>query len=278
MTTVIARTRGQFDQWRREVDQVAVVLTMGALHAGHASLITAAQRSGLPVVLTVFVNPTQFGPNEDLDRYPRTEADDIALAKRLGVDCVWLPQVDEIYPEDDSTSVVEPGELGQRLEGAARPGHFTGVLTVVNRFFEIIRPSVAVFGKKDRQQLTLIAAMVRARHLPIEIIAAETVREADGLALSSRNRFLDASDRAKARSLSQGLAAAVEAGTLGNADDVRRAAMKYLHDVDLDYLVITDQELCEVDPEYRGPAIALVAARVGGVRLIDNMDLQVSGA
>lgn len=277
MSTVVVRSLAEFMQWRDGVDQVAVVLTMGALHDGHASLIRVAQHSGLPVVLTIFVNPTQFGPNEDLDRYPRTEAADINLAEALGVECVWLPQVADIYPSAQPVASIEPGRLGSVLEGAVRPGHFAGVLTVVNRFLDVIRPSIAVFGKKDRQQLILIESMVSQRGLEVEIVAAETVREPDGLAMSSRNRYLSPADRVKAASLSRALAAVAKVGADGDAVAAREAGLNLLHDIDVDYLVITDPHLEEVTSTYRGPAIALVAGRIGTTRLIDNIDLQVHG-
>lgn len=273
MTTTVAHSRAEFDTWRAGVDEVAVVLTMGALHEGHASLVRLAKESGLPVVLTVFVNPTQFAPGEDLDRYPRTEAADVDLARSLDVDCVWLPSVEEIYPVDGQVVLIEPGPLGNVLEGAVRPGHFAGVLTVVERFFQIIRPALAVFGKKDRQQLALITQMVDQRQLPVRILAGETVRESDGLARSSRNRYLAPPDRERAAVIPAALRAAV--AVQGNAVQVREVARQRLEGLDTDYLVITDPELREVDEEYTGPAIILVAARVGGTRLIDNMDLQV---
>lgn len=273
MTMTIARTRAEFDDWRDSVDECSVVLTMGALHQGHASLVRLAQESGLPVVLTVFVNPTQFAAGEDLDRYPRTEAADLALAESLGVDCVWLPQIAEIYPESQPVEVIEPGPSGEVLEGAARPGHFTGVLTVVNRFFELITPSMAVFGKKDRQQLILIERMVRARKLAITILSGETMRESDGLAMSSRNRYLNDRDRLRATALSRALSAAVEAGA--GVREARAAAEAELADLDVDYLAITDEDLVPVPEEYAGAAIILAAIRLGETRLIDNMDLVV---
>lgn len=269
----IARSRAEFDRWRAGVDEVAVVLTMGALHEGHASLIRVAKESGLPVVLTVFVNPTQFAPGEDLDRYPRTEEADLALARTLDVECIWLPGVEEIYPPHESVERIEPGPLGGVLEGAVRPGHFTGVLTVVNRFFQIIKPTIAVFGKKDRQQLALIAQMVRERSLPVTIVAGETVREPDGLARSSRNRYLTAGERERAAIIPAALTAA--ASSRGGVESILAVARQALDGIDTDYLVITDRELNEVTEDFTGPAIILVAARLGATRLIDNMDVQV---
>ena len=274
MSPTIARTRADFDAWRSEVDRVAVVLTMGALHEGHASLVRLAQKTGLPVVLTVFVNPMQFAAGEDLERYPRTEDHDLKLAETLGVECVWLPEIADVYPS--VVEPIEPGALGEVLEGAARPGHFTGVLTVVHRFFDMIRPDVAVFGKKDRQQLILIEKMVAELELGIEIVRAETVRENDGLAMSSRNRYLDSEQRVRARVLSTALRTAAEAGRSGSVERVRKSAQDLLGGIDLDYLVVTDAHLNEVSEGFCGPAIVLVAARIGSTRLIDNVDVEVS--
>lgn len=272
--TTIARSLSEFEQWRSTVDDVAVVLTMGALHEGHASLIQLAKQSEMPVVLTVFVNPTQFGPDEDLARYPRTEGADIDLARRLDVDCIWLPTQPDIYPSDESVEVIEPGPLGEVLEGFIRPGHFAGVLTVVYRFFTLIRPSVAVFGKKDRQQLALIEQMVHERLPSVRVIRAETVREADGLALSSRNRYLNVDERAQALALSRALFAGRHASGQGVTAVLARAEAQ-LSDLDVDYCVMTDDQLTPVDPDYCGSAVLLVAARIGSTRLIDNIDVEV---
>ena len=241
----------------------AFVPTMGALHQGHASLIEAARATGLPVVVSIFVNPKQFGVNEDLDRYPRTLDADVALCESLGVSAVFAPSVEVIYP--GAVPEISPGQLGSVLEGAARPTHFQGVLTVVNRLFDLVKPKVAVFGKKDRQQLILIKKMVSDLGLAVEILEGETVRDSDGLAMSSRNRFLTAEDRQRALALPRALAAVAETSL---AD-----AAKYLDGLDVDYFVATDLELNPVPSGYRGPAIVLGAIRVGGVRLIDNMDV-----
>lgn len=244
----------------------AFVPTMGALHEGHASLIKQAQKTGLPVVVSIFVNPKQFGPNEDLARYPRTLDADLQLCQELKVAAVFTPEVSEIYPEGEKVEEISPGELGSVLEGAARPSHFQGVLTVVNRLFELVKPKVAIFGKKDRQQLILIKQMVADRKLGIEIIEGETVRDPDGLAMSSRNRFLSPQAREKALQLSRALSAGVETGS-------NEAANALLHGIDVDYCLITDPALQPVGKGYVGPAIILGAIKVDGVRLIDNMDL-----
>lgn len=242
----------------------AFVPTMGALHEGHASLIRAASETGLPVVVSIFVNPKQFAAHEDLDRYPRTLEADLAICSKFGVDAVFAPSVDEIYPPGQQIEEISPGPLGSVLEGAVRPTHFQGVLTVVNRLFDLVKPKVAVFGKKDRQQLILIQKMVRERGLAIDIVEGPTIRNSDGLALSSRNRFLQGEDRLRALALPRALAAA------SNGIDEARLL---LAGVEVDYFVATDENLQPVPADFHGHAIVLGAIRVGGVRLIDNMDV-----
>jgi pantoate--beta-alanine ligase len=259
------------------------VPTMGALHAGHVSLMRRARaevgRDGA-VVVSIFVNPTQFGPGEDLDRYPRTLGADLEVCAAAGVDVVFTPSVAEMYPTSGdragSTSVtVDPGPLGSVLEGASRPGHFAGVLTVVAKLFGLVRPDVAVFGEKDYQQLALIRRMAADLCLGVEVCGAETVREADGLAMSSRNRYLGADERKEALALSGSLFAAQSAAHEGRtaALDAARAVLRQTHRVDLDYLEVTDPDLGPA-PE-RGPARMLIAARVGSTRLIDNVALDL---
>jgi pantoate--beta-alanine ligase len=268
--------------------QVALVPTMGALHDGHASLLrTARERvADGPVVASVFVNPLQFGPSEDLDRYPRTLDADLEVCEREGVDVVFAPAVEEVYrgwPEQPQVTV-DPGPLGTVLEGRTRPGHFRGVLTVVAKLFGLVRPDVAVFGQKDYQQLVLVRRMVDDLCLTgsrgaVEVVGAETRREPDGLALSSRNRFLDTDERLEAAALSRALRAAQfdarrgVAAALGAA----RAALRATHVVDLDYLVITDRDLGELPPDVRPGTEAriLVAAKLGRTRLIDNLPLTI---
>jgi pantoate--beta-alanine ligase len=271
--THVVRSLEEFELWRSSVGEVATVLTMGALHEGHASLMKVAKASGLPVVVTLFVNPTQFGANEDLARYPRTEAEDIALAQENKIDCLWIPAQEDIYPPE-GVEQKDPGALGALLEGVVRPTHFAGVLTVVTRFFALIQPTIAVFGKKDRQQLVLIQEMVDGV-LP-HIIAAETVREADGLAMSSRNRYLSEEERGQAALLPKALFAAAEvAHQGGGVAEVTQCALDALAPLELDYCVLTDTRLAAVDPNYRGPAILLAAVRFGATRLIDNIDLVI---
>jgi pantoate--beta-alanine ligase len=268
---------------RADGGQVGLVPTMGALHDGHASLLRAARdriagsgRSG-PLVVSVFVNPLQFGPHEDLDRYPRTLAADLQVCAREGADIVFAPGVEEVYPGGTPQVSVHPGPLGRVLEGEIRPGHFCGVLTVVAKLFGLVRPDVAVFGQKDYQQLTLIRRMVLDLNLGVDVVGAETVREDDGLALSSRNRYLDPEQRQQAVALSRALLAAQQNAVHGAAValDHARAVLRSAPGVDLDYLAITDPDLGELPPVVPpgAPARILVAARVGGTRLIDNLPL-----
>ncbi len=257
--------------------QVGFVPTMGALHAGHASLMHRARDavgSG-PVVVSIFVNPTQFGPNEDLARYPRTLHADLEVCAAEGVDVVFAPDVTEVYPGGDPQVWVDPGPLAEVLEGRTRPGHFRGVLTVVAKLFGLVRPHVAVFGEKDYQQLTLIRRMATDLCLGIDIVGAPTQREPDGLALSSRNRYLIGDDRVRAAVLSRALRAAQNAAPAGEASALHaaQAELAAVDGVDLDYLVITDAHLETLPPTHATPIDAriLIAAKVGATRLIDNM-------
>ena len=262
--------------------RVGFVPTMGALHDGHLSLIRRAREEVGPdgaLVVSVFVNPTQFGPGEDLDRYPRTLDADLEACAAAGVDVVFTPSVEEVYPLGLSGNVtVDPGPLAGVLEGASRPGHFAGVLTVVAKLFGLVRPDVAVFGQKDYQQLALIRRMAADLCLGVEVVGADTVREADGLALSSRNRFLDADERLEAVALSRALFAACDAAPRGAAAAIAsaRAELRRTHLVDLDYLEITAPDLGPVPVS--GPARMLVAARVGATRLIDNIALELGAS
>ena len=254
---------------------VALVPTMGALHEGHRALVRAARQRAGSVVVSVFVNPTQFGPGEDFDRYPRTWDADLAALAEEGADVVLHPPVDEVYPPGAVGVTVHPGPLGDVLEGAVRPGHFAGVLTVVAKLFGLVRPDLAVFGEKDYQQLTLIRAMARELALGIEVVGVPTVREDDGMALSSRNRYLSPEQRATAATLSRALRAGAAAGPQG-ADAVLVAAAAVLAEApDLlqDYLELTDPDLGP--PPAAGPARLLVAARAGSTRLIDNTDIRL---
>lgn len=250
---------------------VALVPTMGALHEGHRTLVRAARERAASVVVSVFVNPTQFGPEEDYDRYPRTWDADLAALAEEDADLVFHPGVEDVYPPGALGVTVDPGPLGSVLEGAVRPGHFTGVLTVVAKLFGLVRPDLAIFGEKDYQQLTLIRGMARELALGVEVAGVPTVREDDGMALSSRNRYLSAEQRTAAATISAALRAGAEAGPEGAAA-VLAAARRVLDaepSLVRDYLELTDPDLGP--PPVAGPARLLVAARAGTTRLIDNV-------
>lgn len=254
---------------------VALVPTMGALHEGHRTLVRVARQRAASVVVSVFVNPTQFGPGEDFDRYPRTWDADLAALGEEGADLVFHPDVEDVYPPGSVGVTVDPGPLGGVLEGAIRPGHFAGVLTVVAKLFGLVRPDLAVFGEKDYQQLTLIRAMARELALGVEVVGVPTVREDDGLALSSRNRYLDPQQRARAVALSSALRAGADAGPRG-ADAVLAAARAVLAaepTLVQDYLELTDVDLGPAPSA--GPARLLVAARAGTTRLLDNIAVEL---
>lgn len=276
-TPVLASTREELRAWRAQrPGRVAFVPTMGALHDGHASLMRTARKHADTVVVSVFVNPLQFAEGEDLDRYPRTLEADLEVCAAEGVDVVFAPSVEEVYPHgvrNQQGVTVDPGHLATILDGASRPGHFTGVLTVVAKLFGLVQPDVAVFGEKDYQQLALITRMAADLCLPVEVVGAPTVREDDGLALSSRNRYLDADQRRAAVALSRALRAAQERASYG-VPAARWAAMSVLRaepEVELDYLALTSPDLGE--PPETGEGRILVAARVGTTRLIDNMQI-----
>ncbi|MGI8528243.1 MAG: pantoate--beta-alanine ligase [Geodermatophilaceae bacterium] len=256
---------------------VAVVMTMGALHEGHIALLRQARARGASVIATLFVNPLQFGPNEDFDRYPRTHEDDLTTFAREQVDLVFAPSTADLYPGGQPGVTVHPGPVGTVLEGASRPGFFHGVLTVVLKLLNLTRPDAAFFGEKDYQQLVLVRAMVADFDLDVEIVGVPTVREYDGLALSSRNRYLDPVQRHSALALSRALAAGARAGGRGAAavEAAARAVLAAEPGVTLDYLALTDPWL-RPPPSY-GEARLLVAGRVGSTRLIDNIPIALSG-
>jgi pantoate--beta-alanine ligase len=279
---VVARTREDLRLARAALTgRVGVAMTMGALHEGHATLIRQARDACDAVVVTIFLNPLQFGPNEDLARYPRTFDADLQLCTREGVDLVFAPGPDVVYPDGDPGVRVCAGRLGEALEGRSRPGHFDGVLTVVGKLLHLTRPDAAYFGQKDAQQLLMIRRMVRDLDFGVDVVAVPTVREPDGLAMSSRNMYLTALDREVALTLVGSLRAGEAAASEG-ASAVRRAARDVLVAEPLvlvDYLVLVDPESLEDVPEwYRGPALLAVAARVGRTRLIDNAPLTVGRA
>ena len=253
---------------------VGFVPTMGALHDGHAALLDEARRRADVVVASIFVNPKQFAPTEDLSRYPRTLEEDRALCDACGVDVLFVPTPAEMYPVGFDT-VVKAGAVGSMLEGASRPGHFDGVLTVVLALFHIVQPHFAVFGEKDYQQLTLLRRMVRDLRVPVEIVPMPVIRDVDGLALSSRNRLLSPEDRKRATILYRALMAAQDEAQRGVVEAERfvRAARAVLDDaegVDVDYVEVRDPKTLEPVMEIGRGARVLLAAKLGGVRLIDN--------
>lgn len=266
---------------RKVSKRVGLVPTMGALHDGHLSLVRIAKQRSQFVVVSVFVNPLQFGPTEDLAKYPRTFERDCEMLKKEGVDVVFAPSVAEMYPTPNVTYVNVEG-LSERLDGQSRPGHFRGVATVVSKLFHIVEPDVAVFGQKDAAQVAIIRRMVGDQNFPIEIVAGPIVREPDGLAMSSRNAYLDVQQRKQALVLSRALGRVQEAFRAGEQSTARLVAagkevLSEEPDVRLDYFSAVDPETLEpVDLVTRETLIA-VAAYVGATRLIDNVVLKVNG-
>jgi pantoate--beta-alanine ligase len=262
------------------LESVALVPTMGAIHDGHLALVERATKIAETVVVSIFVNPLQFGPNEDFDRYPRTLDDDVAKLSEHGVAFVFAPALEEVYPQHPLDTRVVAGHVGTLYEGKSRPGHFDGVLTVVAKFLNIVRPSVAVFGRKDAQQVFLVKRMVTDLNFPVKIDVVDIVREDDGLALSSRNRYLDAKERRAARVLSLALEAAESSADRG-VDAAIAAAQSVLMGealVTLDYFaVVHPATFLPVDDSYRGKATILIAAKVGSTRLIDNEPVLLGG-
>lgn len=274
----ITRSIADYSRFRSALDGTAshrlvFVPTMGALHDGHRSLIKLARSLGDMVAVSVFVNPLQFGPGEDYARYPRPLEDDLEVCEAEGVDAVFVPSVTDLYPPGRQVTL-DAGTLGSVLEGRSRPGHFNGVLTVVLKLFNVIRPHSVILGQKDAQQLACIQRMVADLNIPIEIVGAPIVREPDGLALSSRNIFLTATERPVARSIS---AALEKAATQNSVPAARAAAYEVLDRAEvepcfeLDYATIVNPAtFTEVPDDHVGPAIFVVAAKVGETRLIDN--------
>ncbi|WP_206859353.1 pantoate--beta-alanine ligase [Lysobacter changpingensis] len=269
------RVRG----WKRDGLRIAFVPTMGNLHAGHFSLVKRARELADRVVASVFVNPTQFGPNEDFARYPRTPQADADGLDAAGCDAMWLPSVETMYPYGvEATVRVQVPGVTSTLEGAHRPGHFDGVATVVSRLFNQVQPDVAVFGRKDYQQLAVVRYMVRDLAFPIEVVGADIVREANGLAMSSRNQYLSAGERAQAAEISRCLAAMAQALRDGQPReavetqaDERLAAAGFVPD----YAVVRRPDLTEPAAGETGSMVALIAARLGRTRLIDNLEFTV---
>lgn len=267
-------------EWRRKGDTIALVPTMGALHDGHLDLIRQAKSLANRVLVSIFVNPTQFGPNEDFALYPRTMADDMAKLTALGVDGVFSPTANEMYPQDFQTWVSND-HLSLELCGKTRPGHFRGVCTVVMKLFQIVQPTVAIFGKKDYQQLMIIKRMVADLCLPVEVVGCETIREEDGLAMSSRNRRLDSAQRAQASAIFQALSAAAAQVRASNlkVDSLLgsfHAALAAKDLLQVEYAEIrTIHNLMPVLDQIKDDSVLLTAVKAGSVRLIDNMELRI---
>jgi len=262
---------------------VGLVPTMGYLHAGHRSLVERARAENAAVVVSIFVNPTQFGPNEDLARYPRDLPRDLAMLESAGADVVFTPSVDEMYPPGFATYVEPSGVLAERLEAATRPGHFRGVATVVARLLQIVTPQNVYFGQKDAQQVAVVRRMVADLYLPVAVRVMPTVREADGLAMSSRNKYLGPEDRAAAIVLNRALqagASVFERQTAGGVADVIAAMAQVVAAetrAQLDYADICDPDSFAPLMELRAPALLAIAAKVGPARLIDNFLLRADG-
>ena len=271
----VADLRAQVAVWREAGERVALVPTMGALHAGHLALIAAARGQASHVVASIFVNPIQFGPHEDFDRYPRDQASDAAELAGAGCDLLYAPGVTEMYPAGFATSV-SVGTLADRLCGAARPGHFDGVATVVSKLLLQATPDVALFGEKDWQQLMIIRRLVRDLDLPVEIAGVSIVRDADGLALSSRNAYLSAAERAQALALSQTLTAARQAllagGDIAATLAAARAALLAAGFASVDYVELVGSDDLQSRTQLDRPSRLLAAAWIGTTRLIDNID------
>lgn len=276
----VARLRDHCDRAREAGSRVAFVPTMGALHSGHAALIRRARELADLVVVSIFVNPLQFAEAADVAAYPRDERSDLALAEGLGVDVVFLPTYEEIYP-DGAVETVDPGPLAERFEGASRPGHFRGVATVVSRLFDAVGRCVAVFGEKDAQQVAVIRGMLGANGMPVDLVVHPTVRESDGLAMSSRNALLTREQRDAAGCLFLALTEAADMARAGERD-ARRLVAAMAREVGatpqarLDHAAIVDEETFEEVTHISRPARAIIAAEFGEVRLIDTLALPVA--
>lgn len=271
----ISDLRARVSQARSEGKRIGFVPTMGALHEGHASLVRRALQDTQFVVVSVFVNPLQFGEGEDFDKYPRALGVDANLLGELGADVLFAPSASEVYPKDNPTAQLSAGELGKVFEGASRPGHFDGMLTVVNRLFDLVEPDAVFFGAKDAQQVALVRRMLSEQiasgdRPPIRLVECETVRDVSGLALSSRNRFLSPTEVVVAQSLSAALNAGAE---YSDAEDIKKAALSALSpEAKLDYLELVDANSFEVLDSAEGKrARLIIACMVGQTRLIDNL-------
>jgi pantoate--beta-alanine ligase len=277
----VEELRSGVRRWRQAGERIGFVPTMGALHEGHLSLVKLARHHSERVVASVFVNPTQFGPSEDFSRYPRQPEKDAAMLAEAGCDLLFLPEVETMYPPGN-TVFVDLGAPSEGLEGHFRPGHFRGVATVVTALFNLVQPDVAVFGEKDAQQLAVVRKLVRDLRFAIEIVPGPTIREEDGLAMSSRNAFLSAEERKAAAVLHRALRAAEAAIAAGErrGDEIRKVLSGMLNSEPLarvEYAEVVDAESFQPLETLRGRLVLPLAVRVGGTRLIDNLQLAVEG-
>lgn len=276
----IIRTIARLREWREQAGKTAFVPTMGNLHEGHLALVERAAQEAPNVVVSIFVNRLQFGQGEDFDRYPRTLEEDAAKLRDAGVTVLFAPDESELYPQVSQQYQVEPPNLQNELCGAFRPGHFRGVATVVAKLFNIVMPDVACFGKKDYQQLMIIEGMVRDLNMPVQVVRVDTGRAEDGLALSSRNRYLSSSERAEAPCLYRVLsetAAALRAGARDYAALEREAAAQLQqHGWTVDYVEIREADTLNIARVGTPRLVVLAAARLGNTRLIDNIELEVA--
>ena len=272
----LASLRQTVSDWRRAGLRIGFVPTMGNLHAGHYSLVELARRHADRIVASIFVNPTQFGPGEDFNRYPRTPDADAAGLAAAGCDLLWMPSVPTMYPHGPEATVrVSVPAVTETLEGEHRPGHFDGVATVVARLFNQVLPDVAAFGRKDYQQLAVIRYLVQDLAFPVDILAGDTLREVDGLAMSSRNQYLSTGERPVAVEIHhtlQSMRSQIRAGEHKNLVEANAAETLRNHGFAVDYAVIRRPDLTEPDSPAKGPLVALVAARLGRTRLIDNLE------
>jgi len=277
--TTIAAVREHVHRWRREGLRIAFVPTMGNLHPGHVSLIEAARRHGERFIASIFVNPMQFGPNEDFAHYPRTPREDERMLAEAGCSLMFMPDVAEIYPHGaERATRIEVPDLSRILDGEFRPGHFEGVSTIVAKLFHIVEPDVAVFGEKDFQQLTVIRRMVADLCMPVEIVGAPTVRDADGLAMSSRNQYLTPAERARAPEIYKALQAAAARVRTGDADfaSIERAGFHALEDAGFQPDYFSVRQAHDLNPATASARdlVILTAARIGKARLIDNVQVR----
>jgi pantoate--beta-alanine ligase len=276
--TTIFEMQSLTDSFRREGRTIGFVPTMGFLHEGHVSLMRRARQECGVVVVSIFVNPTQFGPNEDLDRYPRDEAGDRAQCEAAGVDVLFMPKASGMYPEKPSVFVTVEG-ITDILEGAARPGHFRGVATVVAKLFNIVKPHKAFFGQKDYQQCAVIRRMVKGLNMDVDLVVLPTAREPDGLAMSSRNSYLSADERRKAAAIYRALSAAEHLAKAGVREPEKLknkmlAVLREVPGIEIDYVEVVDHETLEPLSSGKEVMVLLVAVRIGRTRLIDNLVIQ----